>query len=393
MAKWSREKVNSNDLNNGNEWGQGDRIAREELNAMVNAGLYAQDFAEHLADTPDTSEANNVGTPSVKLVDNVSNGIVYKKFKFSNLKGEKGDKGDKGDTGLPGGSNPNLLINGDFRVNQRGLTIYESQTNANIYSLDHWQIGTNAIGVTVATKSGEATNYGGGIILSCTSDVPFSYNILRQYIEDYEIFQGKTLTLSCYVSNLSGSLNLRIFGTNLIKSQALQSGLNIMSVTIPSDITRLYFAISCLGVESSATIEWIKLETGSTATPFSPRPYAEELALCQRYYQKFSPSNNYSLIALGYVYEPTILIYGVTLPVVMRTVPTLQRSGNLYIRSYSFTKVIYPTDDLKFSLQSICNNMLQMQINTSSFTFNTGEMSILRVNETSAYISFDAEIY
>ena len=293
MAKWSREKVNSNDLNNGNEWGQGDRIAREELNAMVNAGLYAQDFAEHLADTPDTSEANNVGTPSVKLVDNVSNGIVYKKFKFSNLKGEKGDKGDKGDTGLPGGSNPNLLINGDFRVNQRGLTIYESQTNANIYSLDHWQIGTNTIGVTVATKSGEATNYGGGIILSCTSDIPSSYNILRQYIEDYEILQGKTLTLSCYVSNLSGSLNLRIFGTNLIDSQALQSGLNIMSITIPSDITRLYFSISCLGVESSATIEWIKLETGSTATPFSPRPYAEELALCQRYYQ--IRSNSYTI--------------------------------------------------------------------------------------------------
>lgn len=290
-------------------------------------------------------------------------------------------------------SNPNLLINGDFRVNQRGLTIYKSQTNANIYSLDHWQIGTNAIGVTVATKSGEATNYGGGIILSCTSDVPSSYNILRQHIEDYEIFQGKTLTLSCYVSNLSGSLNLRIFGTNLIKSQALQSGLNIMSVTIPSDITRLYIAISCLGVESSATIEWVKLEMGSTATPYSPRPYAEELALCQRYYLKYSPSNKYSLVALGYVYESMIIIYGVTLPVVMRTVPTIQRSGNLYIRSRSFTKVIYPTDDILFSVQEMCNNMLQVQVSTSSFTFNNGEMSILRVSETSAYISFDAEIY
>lgn len=390
MAEWSREKVNPSDLNNGNEWEQGDRVAREELNAMVNAGLYAQDFAEHLADTPDTSDAGSIGTPSVTLIDNVVNGITYKKFKFSNLKGEKGDKGD---TGLSGGYNPNLLINGDFRVNQRGLTIYKSQTSANIYSLDHWQIGTNATGVTVATKSGEATNYGGGIILSCTSDVPSSYNILRQFIEDYEILQGKTLTLSCYVSNLSGSLNLRIFGTNLIKSQSLQSGLNIMSVTIPSDITRLYIAISCLGVESSATLEWVKLEIGSVATLFSPRPYAEELALCQRYYQKYSPSNNYSLIALGYVYESMIIIYGITLAVVMRTTPTIQRSGNLYIRSYSFTKVIYPTDDILFSVHGMCNNMIQVQVSTSSFTFNNGEMTILRVSEETAYLSLDAEIY
>lgn len=113
MAEWNREKVNPSDLNNGNEWEQGDRVARQELNAMVNAGLYAQDFAEHLADTPDTSEANNVGTPSVGFVDNPSATTEkpYKRLKFSNLKGEKGeqgeqgiqgekgDKGDKGDTG------------------------------------------------------------------------------------------------------------------------------------------------------------------------------------------------------------------------------------------------------------------------------------------------------
>ena len=101
MAEWNREKVDSSDLNNGNEWEQGDRVARQELNAIINAGLYAQDFAEHLADTPDTSEANNVGIPTVDFVDNpnATTGKPYKRFKFSNLKGNKGDKGDKGDVG------------------------------------------------------------------------------------------------------------------------------------------------------------------------------------------------------------------------------------------------------------------------------------------------------
>ena len=92
MAEWSRNKVNSSDLNNGNEFNSNDRVARQELNAIVNAGLYAQDFAEHLADTPDTSEVNNVGTPSVSFVDSPSatTDKPYKRFKFANLKGAQG---------------------------------------------------------------------------------------------------------------------------------------------------------------------------------------------------------------------------------------------------------------------------------------------------------------
>ena len=89
-TKWSRNKVDSSTINSGNEYEKGDRVARQSLNAMVNAGLYAQDFAEALADTPDTSEAGKVGTPSVEIIDNVKNGKTYKKFKFSNLKGNTG---------------------------------------------------------------------------------------------------------------------------------------------------------------------------------------------------------------------------------------------------------------------------------------------------------------
>ena len=70
MGKWTREKVNSENLNGGNQYEAKDRLSREQLNAMVNSGLYAQDFAEHLADTPDTSSANNVGIPTVEIINN-----------------------------------------------------------------------------------------------------------------------------------------------------------------------------------------------------------------------------------------------------------------------------------------------------------------------------------
>lgn len=95
MAEWSREKVESSDLNKGQEWTKNDQVALEELNAMVNSGLYAQDFVEKLVENIDISEIGNVGTPTVELIDGdgATTEKPYKKFKFSNFKGDKGDFG------------------------------------------------------------------------------------------------------------------------------------------------------------------------------------------------------------------------------------------------------------------------------------------------------------
>jgi hypothetical protein len=101
---WSRKKVDSKILNNNSEYTKNSQLSAEALNGIVNSGLYSQDFVEHLADTPDVSEAGNVGTPTVTLVDNpnATTDKPYKRFKFANLKGAKGDKGDKGDRGDSG---------------------------------------------------------------------------------------------------------------------------------------------------------------------------------------------------------------------------------------------------------------------------------------------------
>lgn len=113
MADWSRKKVDSSTINNGQEYTKDKNVSINELNAMVNSGLYSQDFAEKLVTNIDTSEVGNVGTPSVSLVagDGATADKPYKKFKFSNLKGDtgatgatgaKGDKGEKGDQGIQG---------------------------------------------------------------------------------------------------------------------------------------------------------------------------------------------------------------------------------------------------------------------------------------------------
>lgn len=95
MGLWSKKKVDPLDLNKGYEWTKDDQVAVEELNAMTNCSLYAQDFVEKLVTNIDVSEVNNIGTPNVSIIDgdDATSDKPYKKFKFSNLKGEKGDIG------------------------------------------------------------------------------------------------------------------------------------------------------------------------------------------------------------------------------------------------------------------------------------------------------------
>lgn len=97
MAIWDRNKVLPSALNSGNEYVEGDFPTEETLNAANNNAFYSVDFTEALADAPDNTEAGNIGTPAVTLIDNVKtiDGVskTFKKFKFANLKGEKGDAG------------------------------------------------------------------------------------------------------------------------------------------------------------------------------------------------------------------------------------------------------------------------------------------------------------
>ena len=85
MANWSRDKVDASNLNNGQEYTIDSDVSVEQLNSMVNSGLYSQDFVEALTDTPVVENDETGASPSVELVDNVKNGKTYKKFKFKNL--------------------------------------------------------------------------------------------------------------------------------------------------------------------------------------------------------------------------------------------------------------------------------------------------------------------
>lgn len=287
MAKLSPKKINLDHINGGNEYLISDAVQPDTINGIIGASAYAQALATN---TPDVSQANSVGTPSVTIIEEQ---IGTPKLSFKYLKGEKGDSGigdaklsnEVGESDTDGYtqktvnsiiSNPNLLINGDFKINQRGQTSYSGY----VYSVDRW-IGNTGTTITPLNN---------GIRLSRDT----LGNALLQRVENWKDLVGKTVTLSAKITSNTGKVRLSIF-TNQTSATEFFDGTGIIKLTrtIPQNADRLE---TFIGLDSNTTveIEYMKLEVGSVATAFSPRPYAEEFAMCQRYYQLRSSSYSFT---------------------------------------------------------------------------------------------------
>lgn len=171
-------------------------------------------------------------------------------------------------------SNPNLLINSDFRkpVNQRGASSYKSDAGnwSRIYTVDRWNM-QNGASCTVNTSSitlkGNASQSG----TSC----------FCQIIDG--ALPADTYTVQVKVKSLSngGAVSITNSASQQVFSSNLKSGLNTFTVSN----TTVFFVSIDLGSNSTVELEWIKLEQGSIGTPFVPRLYDEEFLICQRYYQ------------------------------------------------------------------------------------------------------------
>jgi len=168
-------------------------------------------------------------------------------------------------------SNPNLLINSDFRnpVNQRGATSYESKTSGkDTYNIDRWRA---SYGTITTVNSGSITVAG-------------NTNSNRYFYQTFEHRLSGTFTFSFNITNLQGNISMYYaYGDTGSQTVAIPSGTTKMTFTA-TNLKAVGFLLPKTN-GTSVTIEWAKLEVGSTATPFTPRPYAEELVLCQRYYK------------------------------------------------------------------------------------------------------------
>ena len=335
MANLTPKKIDLSQINGGVEYTVNDGIQPSTINGVVGASAYAQALATN---TPDTTYADLVGVPSVEIKEKADGTpqLVFKNLKgnsgavdgvFSNTLGESTTDGYSQAVVNKLFSNPNLLINGDFSINQRGIYATTNGT----YSFDRWRMN----GGTSLTK-------GEGYVEFTSNN---SWQGFIQPIENIGSLAGQTVTFSVKAS-LQSSASIISMGIRILKSgsssptviepqiyPSLTSTPSVVSttVTLPSDLTNNDIIMPWIwsrNANQTIRLYWAKLEIGSIATPFSPRPYAEELAMCQRYYQKFTKS----FYDTNYLYSTNArMLFTVPLMAKMRTNATVNATGSLYI--------------------------------------------------------------
>jgi len=205
------------------------------------------------------------------------------------------------------GGGKNLLINGGFDIWQRG-TSFTTLSN-NTYAADRWNLFTVASTHTVSRQAftpGQTDVPGNPTYFMRLASSGSNELRLIQKIEAPGVLSGTTMTLSFWAKTTDGGSIRTIFATQdafasgARADQGMGGGTTLdttwrkitRTVTFPSITGKTVGVNTYASVEiyitlgNSVDIAQVQLEVGSVATPFEFRPFAEELALCQRYYEK-----------------------------------------------------------------------------------------------------------
>lgn len=294
------------------------------------------EFIEYLPVHRGKNELTAGGAVKANIVENLQlefNDNIYDKAPIPTIKNDK-------ITGLylpeikrhfdlgfeqPVVSNPNLLINGDFRVNQRGESTYQIVPSAYKYTADRW------ITYTASSEYGEITPLpNGGVTGKATTSG--AYIRMRQKIDPNisRPLRGKVVTFSVCLKNVHESLHINILKNSDASSFASKifkdvTGIVSFTFTVPqeTDILQVQFSVP---YPYSMNIAYAKLELGDVATPLQPRLYDEELVLCKRYFHKTVLRTIKTSVA-KYA-QP---VSGSDFPCPMRVAPSWNvRTGNYY---------------------------------------------------------------
>jgi hypothetical protein len=227
----------------------------------------------------------------------------------------------------------NLIINGGFDVWQRGT----SGTSTTAYIADRWSQNTYTGGTFTFSKQTDSDPSIGTYAewdrtVEDTAHLTAG-NIFQQTIENATWLSGKTVTLSFMMKrddSVGVSTNIRIYGSpwTSLGSETLTNQGNTWNKyeatftlsTFTTDHIQVQIRGASGGV-SKVSLTNVQLEVGSVATDFEHRSYGEELALCQRYYQRYVPTDTSLSIGRGYCGANPHCMGDFQFPV-MRTTPT-----------------------------------------------------------------------
>ena len=136
-------------------------------------------------------------------------------------------------------------------------------------------------------------------------------------------------------------------------------------------------------------ITGLQLEVGSVATDFEHRSFAQELALCQRYFFNLTGDNNFRSGVLGYANSSSEFRGAVYFPVPMRASATFTGSATAMVvdsadDSASFNVNTISVSNTPTKLQAV------VEVSTSSMT--AGQCGQLEFRAANGFMNFSAEL-
>lgn len=200
-----------------------------------------------------------------------------------------------------------ININQDFSIWQENTTFTNPATT--VYTADGYYIDSAAGGGTLPTINVKKNTsvHEDAFVQSCELEITNvgvsdagRYWRYIQNLEDCKKYRGKTVTLTIRVKasvamTLPGGLWIHDgVGNGITAITSLTTSWQTFTATLIIDtgstvLWSVFNPVAGAGEISttgSIYIQYMKLELGSVATPLILRKTGEELALCQRYYQK-----------------------------------------------------------------------------------------------------------
>ena len=341
----------------------------------------------------------------------------------------------------------NLIINGDMRIDQRNAGASVTPTDG-LYTVDRWLFRVSQASKLTAQQVTDAPT-GFDYSLKVTSSSAYTVGVsdffeCEQRIEGYNTAHlesgtanAKTVTLSFYVkSSLTGTFGGALANQLFDRSYPFEYSIDSADtwehkeVIIELDKVGVWDTGNTIGLRvqfglgvgnnwagtanawvgrgtwsstgATSVVEtngatWqltgVQLEVGDTATPFENRFYGTELALCQRYYQKFAePTNSYGMIVqTAYTTSTTNLNSAPQFIVPMRTKPSSVTSSTLCFRRYDGS--IQGGTFSATTIDSATNSTTGCLLNNTCTTVTAGWVgSVIQHNSASGYLAFSAEL-
>lgn len=274
---------------------------------------------------------------------------------------------------MAGGTNPNLLDNPWFLVNQRNAT--SGNFDNNVYRMDRWQTtyGTSA--------SGGSWTWSDGVI-TVTNGNTATY--FQQPINNVAKIDGKIVTGSVMLSDGT------IYSGTITRTNGSNQGFNVGATGFGLRFTAENKFQIQVSANQTKAFKAVKLEIGSVSTLENdvPPDYGTELAKCQYYFERITAVGQNLSLGVGNVSSPATTCYVPIKIAPKRTAtPTLSKSGNIKLG----------TSTLSITASAIAWQSFDQKTGQGTFalTIPSGQTAgaFLRYGlETNAYINISSDL-